>query len=308
MKILIIIPYFGNFPKYFDLFLMSAKNNPSFDFLIITDNKNYKSSENVFFENQTFNGLKNKIQTFFDFEISIDRPHKLCDFKPSYGYVFKEFLDNYDYWGYCDVDVILGDLDKFYNKFILEGFDKIGSIGHFTLYKNTDSINSLFMAKYNDNLVYKEVFSSKKSYAFDEYHCSIGSINHIFDNSNYAVKNDNFALNFYYDKFQFIRTSETNLTPVIAQYKNGKTICIEISEKNIYTKEYPYIHLHKREMAFDSSVFDENNFYIVPNKFITLKDSIDYESFKKYIKRPLIDLQYFKIRKINLKYKLKNFF
>ena len=36
-KIAIIVPYFGEFPNYFPLFLNSCRYNPTVDWLLVTD-------------------------------------------------------------------------------------------------------------------------------------------------------------------------------------------------------------------------------------------------------------------------------
>ena len=47
-KCCFIIPYFGNFPNYFQQFLNSCKTNQDYDWLIITDNvENYNYPKNV---------------------------------------------------------------------------------------------------------------------------------------------------------------------------------------------------------------------------------------------------------------------
>jgi len=38
-KIILILPYFGTFSNYFQLFLDSCKYNQDIDFLIVTDNQ-----------------------------------------------------------------------------------------------------------------------------------------------------------------------------------------------------------------------------------------------------------------------------
>ena len=38
-KKVIILPYFGDFPKYIDLFIKSCEYNQDYDFLIISDNE-----------------------------------------------------------------------------------------------------------------------------------------------------------------------------------------------------------------------------------------------------------------------------
>ena len=47
-KVAYVIPYFGKFPKGFDLFLMSCRNNPTIDWLIFTDDHtSYEYPSNV---------------------------------------------------------------------------------------------------------------------------------------------------------------------------------------------------------------------------------------------------------------------
>ena len=36
--------------------------------------------------------IREKIQSKFDFKISLEEPYKLCDYKPAYGYIFEEFI------------------------------------------------------------------------------------------------------------------------------------------------------------------------------------------------------------------------
>ena len=37
----------------------------------------------------TFESLRNRIQKLYDFKISLEKPYKLCDYKPAYGEIFK---------------------------------------------------------------------------------------------------------------------------------------------------------------------------------------------------------------------------
>ena len=98
-----VIPYFGKFPKGFELFLMSCKNNPTIDWLIFTDDKTkYEYPENVKVFYDTFEEIKKRVQQNFDFEIVLDKPYKFCDYKPAYGEIFQEELK--DYGKLCKVD------------------------------------------------------------------------------------------------------------------------------------------------------------------------------------------------------------
>ncbi len=125
-KICLVIPYFGDFPNYFDLWLNSCEHNPEINFLIFTDNKEkYVYPSNVKVVNITFQELKEKIQSKFDFKICLSRPYKLCDYRPAYGYIFEEYLKDFDFWGHCDLDVIFGNLKQFLTKDILNNYEKI---------------------------------------------------------------------------------------------------------------------------------------------------------------------------------------
>ena len=40
-----------------------------------------------------FDDLAKRIRDFFDFEVSLEQPYKLCDFRPAFGDIFAEELD-----------------------------------------------------------------------------------------------------------------------------------------------------------------------------------------------------------------------
>ena len=101
-KILLIIPYFGQFNNYFSLFLESCRNNPTVNWLILTDDTTpYSYPNNVKVVYTTLSEIKSRIEKKLGFDIKLDTPYKLCDFKPTYGYVFDEYLKGYAFWGYC---------------------------------------------------------------------------------------------------------------------------------------------------------------------------------------------------------------
>lgn len=168
-RICFIIPYFGTLPNYFNYWLESVKCNSTIDFIIFTNDKTkYAYPKNVKVFYMEFEQLRGKIQKKFDFEISLDSPYKLCDFKPTYGYVFSEYLRDYDFWGHCDIDLIFGNIRSFFSEEIFEKYDKLLTYGHCELYRNTPEINQAFM---NDNppfVSYRVVLSSPAIWAFDE--------------------------------------------------------------------------------------------------------------------------------------------
>ena len=172
MKIILFIPYYGNWPNYFNLFLKSYENNhKSLDICFITDiapPTNYPS--NVRFVNYTFNDLLDLIIKKTEINVPQIIPYKLCDFRPAYGLIFDELIKGYNFWGYCDIDLIYGDQSLFLTKEVLENNDiisfKKGHLqGPFTIYRNTEHINNLFKTGGH----YKKVFSNPDYCSFDEF-------------------------------------------------------------------------------------------------------------------------------------------
>lgn len=169
-RIAIINIFFGEFPWYFDLFLKSCNTNPTVSFLIFTDQKRPKNCPlNVEFIPFTIEQFNNLSSEKLHLDIKIKNAYKLCDFKPAYGVILSDFLENYEYWGITDVDIIFGRIREFITVEVLENFEVISvrndyPTGSFMIFENNEKINRLFK-KSKD---YKKVFTSDKHYCFDE--------------------------------------------------------------------------------------------------------------------------------------------
>ena len=141
-KIIIVCCYFGQKRKDYKTWLKSCEYNSNIDWLIFSDSDWGNTPPNVKIIKKTFNEIKEKIQSKFEFKITLNTPYKLCDYKPAYGYIFEEYIEEYDFWGYCDFDMIFGDIRKFLTDEILQQYDKIFKLGHLSLYKNTPGSNT----------------------------------------------------------------------------------------------------------------------------------------------------------------------
>src|ERR1700712_5218865 len=103
-KICFIIPYFGKLPSYFPLFLNSIKGKP-FDVLFFTDiDKPADIPENVLWNITALEDIRSLFVSKLNIQVSLERPYKFCDYKPSYGLVFENYIDQYHFWGSIDVD------------------------------------------------------------------------------------------------------------------------------------------------------------------------------------------------------------
>ena len=170
-SIALLVCYYGKLPWYFNYFVHSCKYNPTVDFYIITDDVTWVKPlpGNVKLIYKTVSEISSLASEKLGFEVNITYGYKLCDFKPAYGLIFSDILNEYDFWGHCDVDIILGNIRDFITDDLLQNYDLISVRpdwipGCFLLYKNILKMNTLFQHSKD----YKKVFISNKHYCFDE--------------------------------------------------------------------------------------------------------------------------------------------
>lgn len=265
MKKALILPYYGILPNYFTYWLQSAGYNKDYDFLIFTDIdlKSYSIPSNVYVYFYTLDQIKESISTILDFKFVLDQPYKLCDYRPLYGLIFSEFIKDYDVWGYCDSDIIMGNLSHFLNDDIFKKYDRVYCKGHMTFYKNNKDINEIALSKSSRiSLNYKDIYQCKKACYYDEGKL----IESILEENNYHLYNNtsDFAdINTMYFDF---RINNYEYNPTVFQWKEGLLFGYSKSnDDKIVKKEFSYVHLQKRRMQNDD-IKNPSEFYIIPNE------------------------------------------
>lgn len=170
-SILVIHPYFGKFPNIFPFWLESCKLNKNVDFLIVTDQQITTTSPNIHIWNTTLSEIKKRIEKITGISVWLEKPYKLCDFRPLFGEIFKEYTSNFDFWGYCDCDLIFGNIRNFLTENILLNYDYILGWGHFHIQKTIDpKFENVWKTARGlwRNINWKEVFQSNQNEWFDE--------------------------------------------------------------------------------------------------------------------------------------------
>jgi hypothetical protein len=309
-KIAFIIPYFGKFNNYFQLFLNScAYNEDIADWLIFTDDRivyNYPHNVHIFYTD--FDSLKSNFQKKFNFEIRLERPYKLCDLKPMYGYLFEDYLTSYEYWGHCDTDLIWGKISNFINLDTISE-RKLFQLGHCTIYKNDYETNRLFLSPLNGVERAKQVLQTEQNCSFDEEYKN--SINNIFESLSIPIYKESFEANIY-TKSSFFRIVKlkNNHTYKIEKvkhalflWKQGNLQRYVFSKHNrIEVERYMYIHMQSRRMKIADNL-NQDEYKIIPNIFANT-NSKNIVSEKWYS----INLHYFKLRTKNLYLKIQKRF
>lgn len=169
-KIVVILPYFGEFPNYFDFFLQSCASNPTIDFLIISNRKIDCDAGNIHVENCSFEAFRQLVMDHFSYPVTLDKPYKLCDFKSYYGMILADQVKEYDFWGFCDCDLIFGDIRRFLTEDILTTHDFIFDMGQFQLHRVGDQnyLDVIDDYRGKDNLSAREILNLPRNFALDE--------------------------------------------------------------------------------------------------------------------------------------------
>lgn len=290
-KICFIIPYFGKFPNYFQLFLKTCASNTNYDWLIFTDdNTEYIYPSNVKRIFTSFEDVKKVFASKFNFKLALDSPYKLCDFKPTYGYVFEDYLKDYLFWGHCDVDTLMGNLDDYLTDNFLSMYDKIFALGHMTLYRNTYENNRVFMRTYKGRCLYKEYLSNPNICVFDEDCKTEYNIHNLFKSEGKRVFDGDFSLNFDVSILKFNRICYIGLQKFPLSYghmhikEKGKNIYFwnkgsienyNINAHRVVKKTYLYVHFQMRRMYMMPDVQNVDVIRFAPNVFSKEKYIID---------------------------------
>jgi hypothetical protein len=299
-SVAIFIPYFGKMPNFFPLWLTSCRYNPTIDWFLFTDDKTpFDYPPNVHVHYCTFDDLRSVLQKPFEFPIALTRPYKLCDFKPAYGEAFVEYCRGYDFWGYCELDLIFGNIRHFITEQILREHDRVFSIGFLSLYRNSKRITELYRSevdgrhkrivelfhpKVDVRRPYERAFAIPKNTFFEErgpltIHaiCKRAGIA-LYDQIVYAdirIESHHFELTHWH-----IDSAERQKQCSIFLFSKGKLLRFFMENGELCQKEYSHIHLQKRPMEIELSQVSAESFLIVPNKFVDCNGTIGVEDVR----------------------------
>lgn len=275
----------GHLHEYFDKFLLGCKYNPTIDWLLFTDDHSALDyPENVKVYYTTIDEVRERARIKLAREICIDSPRGLCNYKVMYGAIFEEELKDYDYWGYCDCDLVFGDLRAFLTDDIFEKYGKIGMYGHFTLLRNDEFYCSLWkdlaeaFQGYEGVDIFKE---GERAWSFDE----VPGIDRYFDEHGLQQYSERICESYQPDKVGFISDARKNYGKGIAQkvknmpychkwrirkhvmfeFDHGKMYRISLIHEKVCREEIMYAHFPGGKKFKNPKTGD--HFYIIPYEF-----------------------------------------
>lgn len=271
MTIKLLIPYFGKFVSYFEFFLRSCAANHEIDFLIFTDQKiNCFCPGNVIFHTLSFDAFKEMARRKLDLTaraLSVLTPYKLCDYKPTYGVLFEDYIEGADFWGFCDVDLIFGRVFDLLSLENVRQSERVLTQGHLTLYKNCERMNHMFDLPLKGGISFRRAIEIREPCFFDEVFMP-------------AICKREKVVQYGKNLFADIlpQCGSFEIAPLCAvrnekeqtfYWENGRLYHAYADERD----ELMYIHLQKRPLSYESIVSEyTGKIHITPQGFFTEKD------------------------------------
>lgn len=271
----ILIPYFGKTPKYLPFFLESCSKNNFIDFFIFTDDKDalkYDGNNiNIRIFYQKVNEFEQLATEKLGTPFVLKKAYKLCDIKPMYGKIFEDYIREYQFWGFSDVDIILGDLRKLLTNELLAACDIISFYdvfisGPFCLFRNVQEINTLYRKSKDIDIVLQDsdhfcfdeaagmdiIWKLWKGTPILETDPLIESFSHIVLNPQKCNKR------LHFQKW----ITDSNLTTEVIHYQNGQLF---MDGKEIYLYHYLW---NKGSLTFNAPPYKKGaNFVFTKHGF-----------------------------------------
>ncbi len=120
----------GRLPGTVEFFLRSAAANPTFEFLVLCDDPHagdHRWPGNVRLVPITPADLDARTASVLGFPVPLDDPRKLCDLRPLFALLFADLLEDREFWGFADLDVIWGDMSRYLGPAVLAEYDVISA-------------------------------------------------------------------------------------------------------------------------------------------------------------------------------------
>ncbi len=276
----------GKLPPYIECVWRSCASNPDIQWLIFTDDTSaQKLPENVRLEPATLDGLQKVFSRKLGFEVNLSHVRLLCHFKAAYGILFEEHLTSYSFWGHCDLDMIFGDLRKFFNEDILSAYDKLLCRGHLTLYRNTAENNRVFMRECPGVRGYRDVFKADQYHPFDEW-LGVDLIYRYYGLRQFheeIIADIQPPTRWRFTRFETV--AGPNSPEQVFYWHNGKTYRAYLNcDDGISDDEFAYIHFQKRPFpGLDFDPFEANGFLVTPDGFYPYnREPLTKEDFARY--------------------------
>jgi hypothetical protein len=258
----LVVPYFGRRPAYFPLVVRSMAANPDVSWLLLTEQPVPDAPPNVEVTLCEFGDLAKRIRSAFDFEISLERPYKLCDFRPAFGEIFADELAGYDFWGHSDLDLIFGQIREHLPATAFDA-DKILFNGNFSLYRNTAETAGWYRHKIG-KVSYRDAMTNPAAMHFDEW----AGIYYIVEDLEAPAWHEDVIFDISFHRYRTHAVASPGRDPRRYAWEDGEVCEYRLEQGRLVRRTALLIHLQKRVLRAPApDVLAAERYWILPNRF-----------------------------------------
>lgn len=150
-SILLIADYFGPWPPWMGLFLASCAANSTVNWLIHADSlPPANTPPNVRIVTCSREQYCRRVSDALGIKFAPYSMYNICNLRPAFGEIYAREIFGYDTFGWCDIDIVFGDLRRFLTEPMLScGLVSMSGricTGHLTLVQNETGWRSIFRA------------------------------------------------------------------------------------------------------------------------------------------------------------------
>ena len=264
----LVVPHFGQRPAYFPLVVRSMAANPDVSWILLTEQPVADPPPNVTVQLCTFEDLARRIQSSFDFQISLERPYKLCDFRPAFGEIFADELAGYDFWGHSDLDVIFGRIRDHLPAAAFEA-DKILFNGNFSLYRN-DAETAGWYRHAVGKVDYRDAMTNPAAMHFDEW----AGIRYIVEDIGAPAWHEDVIFDISFRRYRTRAEAPPGRDPRRYAWEDGEVCEYRLERGHVMRRTALLIHLQKRVLRAPApEVLEAERYWILPDRF-TVQDRV----------------------------------
>jgi hypothetical protein len=261
-SIRLVALHFGALPAYFPLTLRSMAGNPDVSWLLLTDQPVPDPPPNVAVRVCAFEDVADRIRDHFDFPVSLERPYKICDFRPAFGEIFAAELDGYAFWGYCDLDLIFGRIRDHLPPAAFEA-DKVLFHGNFQLYRNSLEAAGWYRHEVG-KVSYRDAFTRPEAMHFDEW----AGIYYVVADLGVRSWQQDVIFDLSFRRYRTRAETPPGRDPRRYAWEDGEVCEYRVERGAVRRRTALLIHLQKRTMRpSQPGVLDTDRYWIGPHGF-----------------------------------------
>lgn len=266
----ILTVYYGPPPPWFSLWVESCAWNPNFNWVLIGDAfPDIKYPKNIEHYPLAFEAFRKLIEKKTGIKPALHKPYKVCDYRPAFGEIFAEIINESDFWGYCDIDTLWGKLEDHLPAPIWAEHDKILKRGHLAFFRNTARVNRAYRLEYS-GANYRKVFANPESFIFDE----TPGINQLMKENGFRIHEKEILADIHPEVDRFKLTQHRNFKHQAFAWKNGEIhhYYYEAGSNELKKRSFAYIHFQKRKFSCKLQKLPSAGIAVTPKGFQTLPD------------------------------------